>query len=89
MHKHAGEAAPPIFDDSGGGVEMSHSGEFKIVGSMESLVEMVQIIFTKLYEFYLLKRVFMAFKTLKPMSFRGSAPGPWCQDGISNENSTN
>ena len=31
----------PIFDDSRG--EMSHSGEFKIGRSMESLVEMIQI----------------------------------------------
>ena len=42
MYKHAqrGRGLPPIFYNS---PEMTHSGEFKIGGSMESLVEMVQI----------------------------------------------
>ena len=45
MHKHAqkGRAVPPIFDDSRGNEPLTYSGEFKIGGSMESLVEIVQI----------------------------------------------
>ena len=72
--------------------EKSHSGEFKIGGSMEYLVEMVQIeISLRNYVNYTLwKGLSCAFKTLKPMSFRGLRPlDPWCHDGISDENSSN
>ena len=45
-------------------VEMSHSGEFKIGGSMESLLEMVYTnweFITKLCEFYPRKQIFLGF----------------------------
>ena len=49
-----------------------HSGEFKICGSMESLVIGTNWeIITKLCEFYPLKR---AFKHCNPWASRGSAP---------------
>ena len=65
--------------------------QFKIAkggigGSMESLVEMVQIENSLRYyvNFTFLNGVSWAFKTLKPMSFRGLRPlDPWCHDGIS------
>ena len=41
MHKHAQRGAPPIFDDSRR--NWTTRGEFEIGGSMEFLVEMVQI----------------------------------------------
>ena len=45
---------------------MSHLGEFKIGASMESLLQMVN--------FTLGNKFSWAFKTLKPMSFRGLRP---------------
>ena len=73
--------------------EMSHSGEFKIGGSMESLVEMVYTNWESLQNYVnstLGNRFSWAFKTLKPISFRGLGPlDPRCHDGISDENSTN
>ena len=86
MHKHAQRCgkAPPHFDDSWG--EMSHSREFKISGSMESLVEKVQIenSLRNYVNFTLGNGLSLAFKTLKPMSFQGLRPlDPRCHDGIS------
>ena len=56
--------------------EMSQSREFTIGGSMESLVEMVQIENSSrnYVDFTLGNRFSGIFKTLKPMSFRGLAP---------------
>ena len=99
MHKRAqrrggqegcGASPPPIFDDSRG--KWAFFCEFKTGGSMESLVEMVQIenSLGHYVNFILENRLSLAFKTLKPMSFRGFRPlDPWCHDGIANENSTN
>ena len=58
-------------------LEMSHSGEFEIGGSMESLVEMIQI------ENSL--RNYVNFTHKLPGA---PPPGLWCHDGISDENST-
>ena len=56
--------------------EMNHSGESKIGGSMESLVEMIQIenSLRNYVNFTLGNRFSWAFKTLKPISFRGLRP---------------
>ena len=69
-------------------------GEFKTGGSMEPLVEMVQIE-NSLQNYVNLISTFWhgcswAFKTLKPISFRGLRPlDPRCHNGIFDENSTN
>ena len=58
---------------------MIHSGEFKIGGSMESVVEMVQIenSLQNYVNFTLWNGFSLAFKTLKPMNFQGlRPPGP-------------
>ena len=52
---------------------------------MESLVEMVQIdnSLRNYVNFTLGNGFSWAFKTLKPMSFRGLRPlDPWCHDGL-------
>ena len=85
MHKHGTQrrrgcgvgaaAPPPIFRWQSG--EMSHSGEFTIIGhggSMESLVEMVQI--ENLLQSYVNftlggNRFSWTFKVLKPTNFWG------------------
>ena len=80
----------PIFLWQSG--ETSHSGEFKIGGSMESLVEMVQIenSLRNNVNFTLWNRFSLAFKTIYPWASGGSAPlEPRCHDGISDKNSTN
>ena len=72
--------------------EMSHSVEFTFGGSMESLVEMVQIenSLQNYVNFTLRNGFSWAFKTLKPMSFQGPRPlDPRCHDGIADEKSTN
>ena len=68
--------APPIFDDSRG--EMSHSGEFKIGRSMESLVEIVQIenSLRNYVNFTLGNGFSWAFETLKPELLGALPPGP-------------
>ena len=55
---------------------MSHPGEFKIGRSMECLIEMVQMknSLRKYVHFTLWNGFSWAFKTLKSMSFGGSAP---------------
>ena len=83
MRKGAGRPCPPhVWWQLG---EMSHSGEFKIGGSMESLVEMVQIenSLGNYVNFTLGNGLSWAFKTLKPMSFRGLRPlDPRCHDSV-------
>ena len=76
--------------------ELSRSGEFKIGGSMESLVAssgngiQMENSLRNYVNFILWNRFSLCFKTLKPMSFRGLCPlDPRCHNGISNENSTN
>ena len=66
-------------------------GEFKIGGSMESLVEMVQIekSLRNYVNFTLWKGLSWAFKTLNPLASGGSALDLRCHDGISDENSSN
>ena len=81
MHKRAQRGVgwlrplPPFLMTVGG---MSHSGEITIGGSMEYLVEMVQIenSLRNYVNFTLGNGVSLAFKTLKPMSFWGLPPTP-------------
>ena len=82
-------ALHPIFDDSRW--KWATQGNLKLVESMESLVEMVQIenSLRNYVNFTLGNGFSWAFKTLKPISFRELRPlDPWCQDGISDENGT-
>ena len=83
-----GAGAPaPIFDDGG----KEPLGEFKIGGSVESLVEMVQIekSFRSYVNFTLWKGLSWGFKTLNPWASGGSAPWtpargvvPWIPPGF-------
>ena len=85
-------APSPIFDDSWGKWATRVNLQLVEAGSMESLVEMVQIenSLQRYVNFTLGNGFSWAFKTLKPVSFRGLRPlDPRCHDGISDENSTN
>ena len=82
---------PPFLMTVGGNEPL---GEFGIGGSMESLMKMVALqienSFRNYVNFTLRNGFSWAFKTLKPMSFRGLRPlDPRWHDGISDENSTN
>ena len=68
-----GRGRAPFLWQSG---EMGHSGIFKIGGSMESLVKMVQIenSLRNYVNFTLWNGFSWAFKTLKPWASGGSAP---------------
>ena len=63
--------------------EMSHAGELKIGGTMEPLVEMVQIENSlQNYRKFTLKRVFLGFQNTETHELPGgSVPGPRCYDG--------
>ena len=72
--RKGGGRLPFSGDDSRG--EKSHSGEFKIGGSMESLLEMVQIekSLQNYVNFTLWKGFSWAFKHYNPWASGGSAP---------------
>ena len=87
--RKGGGGVAPILMKVGGKEPL---GGFKIGGSMESLVEMVQIEDSlRNYVNSTLWNVFSwVFKTPKPMNFRGlRSLDPWCHDGISDGNSAN